>query len=232
MIRYAVDTTFIYALCEPDTGAVRYVGKANNPRHRLWEHYKERRHTHKKCWIASLKRRGLRPRLELLLEVDRSEWEFWEREMIALFQVGGRLVNIAPGGESGVGGNNRGKPAHKNTKAALLKASIGRKPSDETRKKMSEAAKNRPSPMAGRKHSEETKQKISASRIGKCAGDDNPFFGKTHSPESLEKMRIAATGKQTFTGYRHSEESKQKMSQAHIKTWAKKKAEKTVDNPS
>lgn len=37
----------------------------------------------------------------------------------------------------------------------------------------------------GRLHSEETKERISKSRKGKCAGKDNPFYGKTPSPEIL-----------------------------------------------
>lgn len=222
------DTTFVYALCEPDTGEVRYVGKANNPKQRVWDHLKERRHTHKNNWINSLKRRGLRPKLELLLEVSRDEWEYWEREMIVLFRAEGRLVNATSGGESGVGGNNRGKPMHPNTRAALQTYNANKKISLETRARMSESAKRRPANFKkGSKHSEETKQKISASKTGKCSGENGSFFGKKHSPEALEKMRVSSLGRQTFTGCRHSEESKEKMSQAQRKNWAKRKSSKT-----
>src|ERR1019366_4687666 len=39
----------------------------------------------------------------------------------------------------------------------------------------------------GAKRSEESKKKLSEMRMG----ENNPFFGKTHTEESLEKMRIA-----------------------------------------
>ena len=35
---------------------------------------------------------------------------------------------------------------------------------------------------------EETRKKLSESRMGKFTGDDNPFYGKTHSEESILKM--------------------------------------------
>ena len=36
--------------------------------------------------------------------------------------------------------------------------------------------------------SEETRQRISESRKGKCVGVDNPFYGKHHTEEALQKM--------------------------------------------
>jgi len=44
----------------------------------------------------------------------------------------------------------------------------------------------------GLKHTPETKEKISQGNIGKnswMTGENNPFFGKKHTEESLEKMR-------------------------------------------
>ena len=55
-------------------------------------------------------------------------------------------------------------------------------------------------PMLGRKHSEETKQKIGRSGI------ENAFFGRRHSPEVIEKQRLAKLGKKM------SEETKRKQS--------------------
>jgi hypothetical protein len=77
----------------------------------------------------------------------------------------------------------------------------------ETRKKISEAHQRRTKPPIRRPHSEETKEKIrnaikakgprseetkkkcSKSNKGKMAGELNPFFGKKHSKESIEKMK-------------------------------------------
>ena len=46
-------------------------------------------------------------------------------------------------------------------------------------------------------------------------GEKNYFFGKTHSPETLEKLRMASMGNQIWVGKHHSEESKAKISAAH-----------------
>jgi hypothetical protein len=39
----------------------------------------------------------------------------------------------------------------------------------------------------------ETRQKISRSRKGKCLGENNGFYGRKHSEESLQKMRESHT---------------------------------------
>lgn len=63
----------------------------------------------------------------------------------------------------------------------------------------------------GLRHSESTKKKMSESH----KGEKNYFFGKTHSPETLEKLRMASMGNQIWVGKHHSEESKAKISAAH-----------------
>ncbi len=56
----------------------------------------------------------------------------------------------------------------------------------------------------GQPMSEEQKKKVSASRKGKTAGTANPFHGKKHDPETMERIRQANLGKEppnkmTFT---------------------------------
>jgi group I intron endonuclease len=58
--------------------------------------------------------------------------------------------------------------------------------------------------------SDETKQKISEHRKGKCVGEDNPFYGKTHTEEVRKKIS------ETQLGRKHSNETKNKMSESHI----------------
>jgi group I intron endonuclease len=57
--------------------------------------------------------------------------------------------------------------------------------------------------------SQETKDKLSKLKKGKYEGENNPMWNKTHSPESLEKMRIAHEGKPLSALH------KQKMSESH-----------------
>lgn len=73
----------------------------------------------------------------------------------------------------------------------------GCKHTDETKRIISEKAKNRPK-IYGRKLSDETKRKISASKTGIKSNRDysNPWNkGKKHSPQTIEKMRLAKLGK-------------------------------------
>jgi len=66
----------------------------------------------------------------------------------------------------------------------------------------------------------------------KTKGKNNPFYGKHHSSESIEKIREANTGKkhsyetiekmrESLTGRKHSEETKQKMRKKHVMSDAK-----------
>ena len=77
----------------------------------------------------------------------------------------------------------------------------GKKHSDESKKKMSEAKK-------GKKLSEETRNKMSEAHKGKHAGENNSMYGKHHTEESKKKMSEAKKGKH------HSEETKKRLSEA------------------
>jgi hypothetical protein len=73
-------TTFIYALCDPRTLEVRYVGKSNNPYERYCQHLVEKGNTHKCFWISTLLKVCLNPILQILEQCDISEWEKREIE--------------------------------------------------------------------------------------------------------------------------------------------------------
>lgn len=63
----------------------------------------------------------------------------------------------------------------------------------------------------GHRLSEEQKQSMSASRKGKCIGEQNGFYGKTHTQEVRQRIRDAQTGR------KHSEETKKKQAKSHYK---------------
>ena len=106
-------------------------------------------------------------------------------------------------------------------------------PSEETRRKMSEAMSGEKNPFYGRHHSEESKKKISDTHKGLLSGEKHPFYGRHLSEETKRKLSKANKGKHLsvehkrkiseatsgeknpFYGRQHSEESRRKMSGSH-----------------
>lgn len=77
-------------------------------------------------------------------------------------------------------------------KEQLSKAKTGvkRKPfSEQARKNMSEARIGEKNHMTGRKRTTEEKALMSKNRKGLTAKEKNPFYGKSHSQETIEKVR-------------------------------------------
>lgn len=94
-----VNTTHIYTLAHPETGVIRYVGKANNLAHRFALHIRKDEVTAKSKWIQSLKKKGLMPQMEVLDIVPIQDWQFWEIYWIAQLKAWGyTLYNGDNGG--------------------------------------------------------------------------------------------------------------------------------------
>ncbi len=127
-------TTNIYILIDPITNKVRYVGKANNISQRYRAHLnRARKHQiHKKNWIESLKREGLKPIIEVIDEVPINEWIFWETYWISQFKAWGfDLINYTNGGDGCTFGNQTSfKKGHT--------VWLGKNHSDETKKLIGE----------------------------------------------------------------------------------------------
>jgi group I intron endonuclease len=92
-------------------------------------------------------------------------------------------------------------------------------PSEETRRKLSEANKGDKNPMFGKTHSEETRHKLSEAN----KGDKHPMFGKNLLEETRRKLSEANKGDKNpmfgrkgyecpMFGKTRSEESRQKIS--------------------
>lgn len=96
---------FIYALFCPTDCVVRYIGKSTDPRRRLNGHIASARRGvamhHAARWIRKLLQQGLRPRLQILAEVQPGErWQDLEKRLIAEGeQRGWRLTNQTIGGD-------------------------------------------------------------------------------------------------------------------------------------
>jgi len=182
-----METTFIYALCEPDspTRTVRYIGKSDNPEKRLQAHVKRakinERQAPRDAWIRALLVVGKLPKLVVLREVPQIGWQEWEQRYIRAARcLDMRLTNETDGGE-GVSLPGKLNPffGKTHTADAILK--------------------NRNAHI-GKKHTPEACAKISAGNTGKklspeaCAKIGKSHLGTTHTPEAKEKIRIAKTG--------------------------------------
>lgn len=95
--------TFIYALTDPVTDEVRYVGKADRVKVRYVSHLREARSgkdSYKCNWIRQLINNGQTPKLIVLEEISQDEWKKAEIYYIEEFKrLGHNLTNLAKGGE-------------------------------------------------------------------------------------------------------------------------------------
>lgn len=98
-----IGKVYIYALCEPDTEEVRYVGVTQQPQMRLNAHLSRSQlkgETSKQQWLKDLREKGLRPKFCILEEVsmvsDYKEMRLHERKWIHEYlSNGANLTNIA-----------------------------------------------------------------------------------------------------------------------------------------
>lgn len=94
------ETATIYALVDPTTDCIRYVGKTTqDPRIRLNEHVNHPTNAYTEDWITNLRWDGHKPVMRILEECSRSEVYrrevFWIRYML---DHGCSLLNVQSGG--------------------------------------------------------------------------------------------------------------------------------------
>jgi hypothetical protein len=96
----------IYALTDPNTGCVRYVGKSKDLDYRVrYGHLGSelrKASLHKSRWLRKLASVGLKPTVEVLEWADEAEWQERERHWIAHYRaLGAPLTNMTDGGDGG-----------------------------------------------------------------------------------------------------------------------------------
>lgn len=131
----------IYALRDPITMDLRYVGKADDPERRFRDHLSpgqlDRYRSRKNSWLKGLVALGLRPYLEIVDEVPADQANEAERYWIEWYRSqGAPLTNGTDGGDGGA-------ITDPEALARIRAAHLGVKASEETRAKMSASAKRR-----------------------------------------------------------------------------------------
>ena len=193
---------FIYALSDPRTNEIRYVGKAKNATRRFSQHISNSETGKKAAWIRGLISLSLRPCLDVLQVVSENEWEESEQWWISyLRSIGCPLLNIDKGGNG----------AHKVSEEMREKCRLihlGKKRSNEARQKMRAA-------QLGKKQSKETIKKradaIRGKRLGKPMHPNaltalvKYHKGRKHTQDEIKK-RVAGN-----IGQKRGEETKAKM---------------------
>lgn len=201
--------TLIYALCDPYTEEIRYVGKAKRPTDRLSMHVGNAKRgfkTHVARWIRLLPGRPLMLRLAIVPDDYASEME---RRTIAHFRAKGyRLTNLTDGGEGNLGWHPSAETRARQSSSQkgripLVKNALGFRHGPEARARMSAAQKRKatwytPSIEArykmgaatrGRTISPEIRAKISAT-----------LMGHGHSSETRAKISTALMGNRNQSG--------------------------------
>lgn len=96
-----MDRAFIYALIDPRSDKVRYIGKANDVMGRYRSHVRDarRRDTPVYRWWRHLNSLGLAPVMATLAMCHTCEWKNLEENLIAEHRKEGKLLNVANGGD-------------------------------------------------------------------------------------------------------------------------------------
>lgn len=251
---------FVYGLYDPaEAGHIRYVGMAPSRPNRPYQHatYARKATTdgsHLMRWIHKIQAEGREPSVmtleQLPIGTSRSFLGFVESCYIkSLRKIGHRLTNANDGGWGGSNGPHSEESksrmkigwtseVRKRVGIASRKRELGKKASDETRKRQSAAhlgkalsEKARIRIGEARKRawdgaSEEARQQHSQKVSLAVQGHSHPqteetrakisvkLAGRTMSQEWREKNALAQRGKKA------SEETRVKMSEAHKAIWA------------
>jgi hypothetical protein len=130
-------TTYIYGISH--RGLIRYIGKSNNPRRRLYQHINEKSNKHKYNWLNNIIKNNDRPTIEIIDEVPEEEWQFWEQYWISQFKTWEfKLLNATNGGD---GANGYKHAEH--SKKKMRKSKLGTTLPQEQRDKISKSVKQK-----------------------------------------------------------------------------------------
>ena len=228
----------IYALCDPDTNRVRYIGKADDANLRFKSHiWPSNLKKKRPCsnWIRGLLKINKLPILIIIERVDDEilDWKEREKFWIDHYRKSGVLLNILDGGDGGATYGRLGKPwsdeHRKNYNASRVGVSIKRSEQGNKNrgigiKKAWEKRKTNGFVSWGQ-HTEETKEKLRKAHSGKKLTEEHKQklrlakLGKKYSAEHRKKISKGNLGKPK------SVQARNKQSEGMKIAWARKREE-------
>jgi len=123
-----------------------------------------------------------------------------------------KMNTLAPNGYNCTNGGEGTFGYHHTPEAKkkMSNAKRGKKLSPEHIEKIRKRMIGENNPFYGKHHSKESLEKMPLFKVGLVSGENNPFYGKQHSEETIKKLKL------THTGKKQSEETKRKISLALI----------------
>lgn len=181
-------TCDMYALLDPDSEEVRYVGRSVNAHQRYFQHIakakSDKRQNYCMTWIRSLLRQERKPLLVLLQTVPLVEWAECERFWISYFtRLGYQLTNANDGGY-GPWQISESTRARISAAAKGNRGRTGQPLTIEERQRLSHVHKTR----LALQTPEQRRARVSAALAGRRPGWNT---GWHHSPESKAKIGAA-----------------------------------------
>lgn len=183
---------YIYALIDPLTNMVRYIGRTDDIKRRYSEHLREcnwtKKRSHKSHWISRLLKNNSTPIIEILEETIFDKSGFWEIHYISLYKSWGfNLINKTSGGD----GITNYKATEEEKYARSIRTSgkgntfFGKNHTEETKILLSNISKQRFSdptknPMYGKKHKNTSLQLMRLNKLNRYEGDNNPNAKKLY----------------------------------------------------
>ncbi len=187
---------FVYKIFHPSSNKI-YIGKTNDLKARFAKHLSNKRTTKLTSWIKSLKNENFKPIMELIEEVPDIDWQPYEVYWISYYRsIYGfdRVLNHSAGGYFSP--YLKGRKQKPESIAKMLDTQRKNRLLNPKPKKSPQP--KRPSKPKIKKETKkidpETKEKNRLIKSLRFKGSNNPFFGKTHTPEAVEKIKKANIG--------------------------------------
>lgn len=193
----------LYALCDPISGKMRYIGYSNAVKRRYRKHCRAVDHTHRDCWIRSLAKKGMTPSLKMLAVVGDHEIA-----VIAMLRRRGlKLTNGTRGGDGVIGHTPSAE-----TRAKISAAHAGKRLTEEQKAKLRvpkppRTAEHRARLSAAHAAMTEDQRRQRSERMSVA------HKGRKLSDEHRKKLSIAHTGVKRAP---FSAEHRARLSAAHM----------------